>query len=66
MIARRDVQSQGLNFAEAVNFATPDWLTWGSKCVRQYRAVGRYPVFAHEELLCGLAVRCENLDAQVA
>lgn len=62
----RLTQSQGLNFAEAVNFATPDWLIWGSKCLKQYRAVGRYPVFAHDELLCGLAERCESLDAQVS
>ncbi|RKP12005.1 JmjC domain, hydroxylase-domain-containing protein, partial [Piptocephalis cylindrospora] len=43
--------NHGFNFAEAVNFASPDWIPQGRSCVRRYRRFGRNPVFSHDELL---------------
>uniref|UniRef100_A0A6V7TRY4 [histone H3]-trimethyl-L-lysine(4) demethylase n=1 Tax=Meloidogyne enterolobii TaxID=390850 RepID=A0A6V7TRY4_MELEN len=43
--------NEGLNFAEAVNFAPPDWLRMGRQCLENYASVQRNCVFSHEELL---------------
>ncbi|CAO4373878.1 unnamed protein product [Caenorhabditis nigoni] len=43
--------NEGLNFAEAVNFAPIDWLAKGRECVQSYSNVRRYLVFSHDELL---------------
>ncbi|ESK86819.1 rum1 [Moniliophthora roreri MCA 2997] len=43
--------NHGLNFNEAVNFALPDWLSYGRDCVQRYRAFRKLPVFSHDELL---------------
>merc|ERR1711970_1626979 len=49
--------SHGLNCAEAVNFALPEWLPWGAKAMQDYhekmtRKGGKRPdVFAHAQLL---------------
>ncbi|KAJ2794828.1 hypothetical protein H4R21_005346 [Coemansia helicoidea] len=43
--------NQGLNFNEAVNFATPDWMPYGVSSVDRYRQYARHPVFSHDELL---------------
>lgn len=43
--------NEGLNFAEAVNFAPIDWLSKGRQCVESYSNVRRYLVFSHDELL---------------
>lgn len=43
--------NEGLNFAEAVNFAPIDWLAKGRECVASYSSVRRYLVFSHDELL---------------
>uniref|UniRef100_A0A1I7UCM9 Lysine-specific demethylase rbr-2 n=1 Tax=Caenorhabditis tropicalis TaxID=1561998 RepID=A0A1I7UCM9_9PELO len=43
--------NEGLNFAEAVNFAPIDWLAKGRQCVESYSSVRRYLVFSHDELL---------------
>ena len=58
-------RTQGLNLAEAVNFALPDWLAWAGRSMDDYREQARYPVFAHEELLCGLALRSREIDPKV-
>ena len=34
--------NQGYNLAEAVNFAPPDWLEMGRKCVEHYSFMRRY------------------------
>lgn len=47
--------NNGFNCAEAVNFATVDWLPWGAKSVLKYRKFSKLPVFAHEALVCSLA-----------
>jgi hypothetical protein len=47
--------NNGFNCAEAVNFATVDWLPWGAKSLRKYREFHKLPVFCHEALVCTLA-----------
>lgn len=47
--------NNGFNCAEAVNFATVDWLPWGAASVRKYRAFHKLPVFSHDALVCSLA-----------
>eukprot|EP01084_Bolivina_argentea_P293695 505164_1 len=54
----------GFNVAEAVNFATSDWLSFGLKCAERYRIYGRRQAFAHNELICNLCERIEILDLQ--
>ncbi|KAK4703193.1 [histone H3]-trimethyl-L-lysine4 demethylase, partial [Phenoliferia sp. Uapishka_3] len=43
--------NHGFNFNEAVNFALPDWLPTGLKCVKRYQGIKKNPVFSHDELL---------------
>ena len=43
--------NHGYNLAEAVNFAPPDWLEMGRKCVEHYSLMRRYCVFCHDELV---------------
>lgn len=43
--------NHGFNFNEAVNFALPDWLPVGLKCIERYREIKKNPVFSHDELL---------------
>ena len=43
--------NHGYNLAEAVNFAPPDWLEMGRKCVEHYSLMRRYCVFSHDELV---------------
>jgi JmjC domain, hydroxylase len=43
--------NHGYNLAEAVNFAPPDWLAMGRKCVEHYSLMRRYCVFSHDELV---------------
>ncbi|KAG1703943.1 hypothetical protein DVH05_006950 [Phytophthora capsici] len=47
--------NNGFNCAEAVNFATMDWLPWGAKSLLKYRQFQKLPVFCHEALVCTLA-----------
>lgn len=54
--------NSGWNVAEAVNFATADWLSFGLKCVARYQVYGRRQAFAHEELIARLCERMEVLD----
>ena len=57
--------NQGMNFAEAVNFAPADWLPIGRSCVSHYAGLSRYPVFSHDELICKMANDPE-LDPEIA
>ncbi|TRY70876.1 hypothetical protein TCAL_02904 [Tigriopus californicus] len=58
--------NHGYNLAEAVNFAPPDWLEMGRKCVEHYSLMRRYCVFCHDELVCQMASRANELTLQVA
>ncbi|KFU83837.1 Lysine-specific demethylase 5B, partial [Chaetura pelagica] len=58
--------NQGFNFAEAVNFCTVDWLPLGRQCVEHYRLLSRYCVFSHDEMICKMASKADDLDVVVA
>ena len=58
--------NHGYNLAEAVNFAPPDWLEMGRKCVEHYSLMRRYDVFCHDELVCKMASQANRLTLQVA
>ncbi|CAL4073717.1 unnamed protein product [Meganyctiphanes norvegica] len=58
--------NQGYNFAEAVNFCPPDWLSIGRDCVEHYSKLQRYCVFSHDELVCKMASTPDELDLTVA
>ncbi|EYC40871.1 hypothetical protein Y032_0593g415 [Ancylostoma ceylanicum] len=53
--------NEGLNFAEAVNFAPIDWLSKGRQCIREYADVRRFCVFSHDELVLKMASSCDKL-----
>ncbi|KAF6266335.1 JmjC-domain-containing protein [Scenedesmus sp. NREL 46B-D3] len=46
--------NSGFNVAEAVNFAAPDWLPFGSSSVVRYRCESRYMTFSHDAMLINL------------
>ncbi|XP_031423782.1 lysine (K)-specific demethylase 5Ba isoform X2 [Clupea harengus] len=58
--------NQGFNFAEAVNFCTVDWMPQGRKCVEHYRSLNRYCVFSHDELVCNMGAKAEELELELA
>ncbi|KAI1287401.1 Lysine-specific demethylase lid [Halotydeus destructor] len=58
--------NQGLNFAEAVNFAPPDWLPIGRVCMTHYSRLHRYPVFSHDELICKMGSDADKLGVQIS
>ncbi|XP_053310212.1 lysine-specific demethylase 5B [Spea bombifrons] len=58
--------NQGFNFAEAVNFCTVDWLPLGRQCVEHYRMLNRYCVFSHDEMICKMASKAEQLNVVLA
>ncbi|TMW63686.1 hypothetical protein Poli38472_002627 [Pythium oligandrum] len=61
--------NNGFNCAEAVNFATVDWLPWGAKSVLNYKNYSKLPVFAHEALVVSLAetlVESSTFDYEAA
>ncbi|RWS11452.1 lysine-specific demethylase lid-like protein [Dinothrombium tinctorium] len=58
--------NQGLNFAEAVNFAPADWLDIGRTCMAHYSLLHRYPVFSHDELVCKMASNPDIIDIDIA
>uniref|UniRef100_K3WE24 [Histone H3]-trimethyl-L-lysine(4) demethylase n=1 Tax=Globisporangium ultimum (strain ATCC 200006 / CBS 805.95 / DAOM BR144) TaxID=431595 RepID=K3WE24_GLOUD len=61
--------NNGFNCAEAVNFATVDWIPWGAKSVRKYRDFSKLPVFSHDALICSLAetlVETSKFDYETA
>ncbi|ETI35592.1 hypothetical protein F443_18100 [Phytophthora nicotianae P1569] len=55
--------NNGFNCAEAVNFATLDWLSWGAKSLIKYRKFRKLPVFCHEALVCTLAETLADSDS---
>ena len=59
-------QFSGFNLAEAVNFAPPDWLEMGRKCVENYSYMRRYCVFCHDEIVCKMATQVHKLTLQVS
>ncbi|KAJ3162468.1 hypothetical protein HDU86_004950 [Geranomyces michiganensis] len=56
--------NQGFNFAEAVNFALPNWLPYGLDCVGRYQFHQKQPVFSHDELIVATSKR--NIDVRAA
>eukprot|EP00117_Sycon_ciliatum_P035340 scpid10968/ scgid26813/ Lysine-specific demethylase 5A; Histone demethylase JARID1A; Jumonji/ARID domain-containing protein 1A; Retinoblastoma-binding protein 2 len=58
--------NQGYNFAEAVNFCPADWIPHGRSCMAHYQQLQRYTVFAHDELVCKMAMLVNSLDVQMA
>ncbi|KAF9113649.1 hypothetical protein BGX27_001124 [Mortierella sp. AM989] len=48
--------NHGFNFAEAVNFAPPDWCHFGLECVQRYKDHRKQPVFSHDELIMTTAL----------
>ncbi|KAL3100377.1 hypothetical protein niasHS_001680 [Heterodera schachtii] len=54
--------NEGLNCAEAVNFAPPDWLKMGRLCLENYANVGRTCVFSHEELVMKMVTVAHKLS----
>ena len=58
--------NQGLNFAEAVNFASADWLPIGRLSIAHYASLHRYPVFSHDELICKMADEYAHLEMRLA
>ncbi|KAI1313921.1 hypothetical protein EDD11_002384 [Mortierella claussenii] len=48
--------NHGFNFAEAVNFAPPDWCPFGLECVKRYKEHRKQPVFSHDELILTTAL----------
>lgn len=57
--------NQGYNFAEAVNFALPDWISLDRRSIEHYRKVKRTVVFSHEELLSGMAEVPDKLEVNI-
>ncbi|CAL9237595.1 unnamed protein product [Arabidopsis halleri] len=56
----------GLNCAEAVNFATADWLPHGGSGAELYRLYRKPSVISHEELLCVVAKgNCCNSEGSI-
>ncbi|KAG6813425.1 hypothetical protein H0H92_011122 [Tricholoma furcatifolium] len=53
--------NQGFNFNEAVNFALPDWLSYGRDCVARYREHRKLPVFSHDELLVTITQQSHSI-----
>jgi histone demethylase JARID1 len=50
--------NNGFNCAEAVNFATPEWLPFGTSCLARYKELKKMPVVAHDSFICKLAELC--------
>ena len=47
--------SMGPNIGEAVNFATPDWISHGADASERYRNFSRQAVFSHDRLMFTMA-----------
>ncbi|KAF9934979.1 hypothetical protein FBU30_009401 [Linnemannia zychae] len=53
--------NHGFNFAEAVNFAPPDWCKFGLECVQRYKEHRKHPVFSHDELILTTALNDSSI-----
>ncbi|KAG0198705.1 hypothetical protein BGX28_007881 [Mortierella sp. GBA30] len=53
--------NHGFNFAEAVNFAPPDWCHFGKECVQRYKEHRKAPVFSHDELIMTTALNDSSI-----
>ncbi|KAF7981714.1 hypothetical protein HWV62_32301 [Athelia sp. TMB] len=53
--------NHGFNFNEAVNFALPEWLSYGRDCVQRYRDHKKLPVFSHDELLITITQQSQSI-----
>ncbi|KAG0015392.1 hypothetical protein BGZ80_009887 [Entomortierella chlamydospora] len=53
--------NHGFNFAEAVNFAPPDWCHFGLECVQRYKDHRKHPVFSHDELIMTTALNDNSI-----
>lgn len=58
--------NQGFNFAEAVNFAPANWIPIGRSCIDHYASIFHPAVFSHDELVCKMVHRAEELDKDLA
>ena len=56
--------STGFNVGEAVNFAAPDWLTFGQSCSERYRSWGRGSPISRERLVMQMCENLNELDSQ--
>ncbi|KAF9167737.1 hypothetical protein DFQ26_003321 [Actinomortierella ambigua] len=54
--------NHGFNFAEAVNFAPPDWCQFGLECAQRYKAYRKQPVFSHDELIITTATNDDSVS----
>jgi hypothetical protein len=54
--------SLGPNIGEAVNFATPDWISVGGDASERYRSICRPSVFSHDRLIFTIATHAKTLD----
>ncbi|KAI0287615.1 PLU-1-like protein-domain-containing protein [Russula brevipes] len=57
--------NHGFNFNEAVNFALPDWLTYGRQCVERYREHRKQPVFSHDELIITITQQSQSIATAI-
>lgn len=55
--------SLGPNIGEAVNFATPDWISYGSEANERYRSFSRPAVFSHDRLTFTMANHLEDVQS---
>ncbi|WIA35737.1 hypothetical protein OEZ86_004139 [Tetradesmus obliquus] len=58
--------NSGFNVAEAVNFAAPDWLPFGSSSVVRYRCESRYMTFSHDAMLINVGVECATCGGDLS
>ncbi|GAX23946.1 histone demethylase JARID1, partial [Fistulifera solaris] len=55
--------SLGPNVGEAVNFATPDWISYGSEANERYRSFSRPAVFSQDRLTFTMANHLEDVKS---
>lgn len=55
--------SLGPNIGEAVNFATPDWISYGAEATERYRSFSRPAVFSHDRLTFTMANHLEDVKS---
>lgn len=58
--------NNGFNLAEAVNFATADWIPYGRFAIEYYSSLHRICVFSHDEIICRMILSAEKLNLEIA